>query len=494
MPALPVPKTLYTNLLLSSAVAAMLISLVAVAIFHSHRQTQTSNRISVDISNTAQMINPLVNRALQQDKRREARRLLRIFAAFPYVRCVDLNGPQGRIMSWPARGCKATGSQQILPFNSTASERQLVVHINDHILRRDLYFETGVFGGVLTMVMLLLLISLTVSFRHIVLTPLEALKSAMHASRPDRPVRAKLTRKDEIGDLVKVYNKLAATSRYYMRQLDKSSRALQEREKLLEDSNRYLNESVQYASTIQRALLSDRQVIAQKLGKTAVIWQPKDFVGGDFYWFGQIAGHDFLIFFDCTGHGVPGALMTLIVISEIEKIAIAAKAPPSTAALLQHIHMGVCQSLGMTDLSTPGRDGLDCAAIGFAADASMIEFSGASMDLHIVPETGNAMRLRGQRVSLGYNLGPALPEFESHRAPIGENSFVIASDGLVTQVGDASRRAFGSRRFIAALDAVNGNDPVKLVRQLARALQLWQGAQERRDDVTVLAFKPAARR
>ena len=115
------------------------------------------------------------------------------------------------------------------------------------------------------------------------------------------------------------------------------------------------------------------------------------------------------------------------------------------------------------------------------------------MDLYIVPESGNAKRLRGQRVSLGYNLGETLPDFDTQSWAIGRNSFVIASDGLVTQIGDTSRRAFGSRRFAAALDAVTGNDPAKLVRQLARALHLWQGAQDRRDDVTVLAFNPSSR-
>ena len=432
----------------------------------------------------------MVTRSLASGQPREARRLLGIFAGLPYVRCVDLTGPQGRIISWPAPGCGATGSQQVLTFGNGPEDRQLVVHINDNIVRRDLYFETGLFGGVLSIVMLLMFVSLTASFRHIVLVPLDALKSAMHASRPERPVRAKFIRHDEIGDLVTVYNKLAATSRYYMRQLDQSRRSLQEREALLQDSNRYLNESVQYASTIQRALLSDRKAIAEKLGKTAVIWQPKDFVGGDFYWFGQIAKQDFLIFFDCTGHGVPGALMTLIVVSEIEKIAIATSAVISTAELLQMIHIGVCRSLGLADLSAPGGDGLDCAAIRFAVDRSDIQFSGASMDLHIVPALGHSWRLRGQHASLGYQLGADLPVFETHHAPIETNSFVIASDGLVTQVGERSRRAFGSRRFMATLDEVKGNDPAHLVRGLARALNHWQGSQDRRDDVTVLAFNP----
>lgn len=493
MATLQVAKSLYAKLLASCGIAACLIGVVAVTSFYGYRYNQLGNSVSVDLSHTAQMIRPLVSRALHNGRPREARRLLRIFAAFPYVRCVDLNGPRGRIISWPAPGCVATGSQRVLPFGSSTTQRQLVVHINETVLRRDLVFETGLFGGVLGVVMLLMFASLTASFRHIVLRPLEALKSAMHASRPERPVRAKLIRHDEIGDLVTVYNKLAATSRYYMRQLDKSRHNLQQRERLLEESNRYLNESVQYASTIQRAMLSDRKQIAKKLGKTSVIWQPKDFVGGDFYWFGQIAGADFLIFFDCTGHGVPGALMTLIVISEIEKIAIAADTAPAPPQLLQQIHIGVCQSLGLTDISTPGRDGLDCAAIRFAADASQIAFSGASLDLYLVPETGKTTRLRGTRASLGYQLGLQLPEFETHMAEIAKNSFVIASDGVVTQVGDSSRRAFGSRRFIDTLDAVKGNDPAQLVRGLARALHLWQGAQERRDDVTVLAFKPAVR-
>ena len=89
----------------------------------------------------------MVTRSLASGQPREARRLLGIFAGLPYVRCVDLTGPQGRIISWPAPGCGATGSQQVLTFGNGPEDRQLVVHINDNIVRRDLYFETGLAGA-----------------------------------------------------------------------------------------------------------------------------------------------------------------------------------------------------------------------------------------------------------------------------------------------------------------------------------------------------------
>ena len=228
------------------------------------------------------------------------------------------------------------------------------------------------------------------------------------------------------------------------------------RARLLEETSRDINDSLQYAGNIQRALLCDRKYMTGILGKTIAIWQPKDLVGGDFYWLKKIAYQDYLVFFDCTGHGVPGAFMTLIVISVLNQISVSTSKAPSGPELMHQLHDGVCAAQGLSPAMSSGKDGLDCAVLKFNQDHTRLEFSGASMDLYLVPEDGAAKRLRGDKVMLGYSVDVTLPDFKAYDIDIGTNSFVIATDGLITQVGSAEKRVFGSRRFAEALDSLVG--------------------------------------
>lgn len=258
----------------------------------------------------------------------------------------------------------------------------------------------------------------------------------------------------------------------------------------LSETNRDFTESVGYAALIQSRLLPTKQRLDELLGKSAVLWQPKDQVGGDFYWVGEHAGQTYLVFFDCTGHGVPGALMTLIVTAVIEKTLLSSPAAPSAAKLIQKIHDGVCESLGIT-AEEPGRDGLECAVVRFSRFDDQLQFAGAGIDLFVVSETGQVERLRGARTTLGYTIRDSRLKVEMHRLSMSKDTFVLATDGMATQVGAETRRVWGTRRFIEALELAGGPVPAKIVRTVGRQLNLWQGDEARRDDVTLMAFRPS---
>ena len=594
--------------------SATLVSLIAVAGFYQYRSVNASNRMAVELANTVHISSPLLETALGNNQQGEARRILRLFAAFHYVQCVDILDDGVVVLSWPSIGCaKLPPVGEKMTFNQSFKQpgRMLVLRTDASISARDLQLETALFGATIFTIIFLIFCALALSFQNVVLRPLDLLKSAMMVASPENPVLAKRVRNDELGAMVDVYNKLAASSRYYMRRLYKYQDSLvtseqrfkdlaeisgdwfyemdanlnftfmserffdlfalrdvdvigkshidlnagetehekllqhvtqmkrheefrnleyqlvdgggnlkwvsingkpvfdeetrfkgyrgtgsditvqKLRARLLEQTSRDINDSLQYAGNIQRALLCDRNYMAGILGKTIAIWQPKDLVGGDFYWLKTIADQDYLVFFDCTGHGVPGAFMTLIVISVLNQIAVSTSHAPSGPELMHQLHDGVCAALGLSPSMSSGKDGLDCAVLRFNQDHTRLEFSGASMDLYLVPEEGAAKRLRGDKVMLGYSVNVTLPDFKTYDIDVGTNSFVIATDGLITQVGSAEKRVFGSRRFAEALDHVQGNDPSKLARILAKTLKDWQGSEERRDDVTVLAFKPS---
>jgi PAS domain S-box-containing protein len=264
---------------------------------------------------------------------------------------------------------------------------------------------------------------------------------------------------------------------------------IKQKERQLAEANWNFGDSISYASSIQLGLLPSPESLGRHLGKTRTIWQPKDLVGGDFYWVGRIGNIDYLVFFDCTGHGVPGAFMTLIVTSVLEAVAVAAPAPPPAARVLQLVHDGVCRQLRI-DADTPGHDGLDCAVIRLNRGDGSLEFAGASIDLFEIAADGVVTRHRGARTTLGYRLHDAALPLTSVTLHTGEHAYVMTTDGLLTQIGEGTRRVMGTRRFEEGLATVGGNDPALLVRMAGRILKNWQGREERRDDVAVIAFRP----
>ena len=256
---------------------------------------------------------------------------------------------------------------------------------------------------------------------------------------------------------------------------------------LLEETNRNFGDSVGYASAIQRRLLTKQDDLKHHLGQVANIWQPKDLVGGDFYWIGNMGSSRYLVFFDCTGHGVPGAFMTLITVSVLETIIAASPVPLPAAQMLEQIHRGVIRKLGIT-ADKDGKDGLDCAVVKFNPSEGMVEFAGASIDLFHITSQMKVTRIRGDRASLGYRAYDEAREFTTHQLPIDGSAFVLMTDGMPTQIGADSKRVLGTRRIIEAMEAAGKHKPAALVRSLGRLLKQWQGNEERRDDVTVIAF------
>ena len=181
--------------------------------------------------------------------------------------------------------------------------------------------------------------------------------------------------------------------------------------------------------------------------------------------------------------------MTLIVTSVLEAVAVSAPAPPPAVRVLQLVHDGVCRQLGIT-ADNPGHDGLDCAVVRLNQSEGSLEFAGASIDLFEIAEDGAVTRHRGARTALGYRIHDAELPLTSVTLRTGQNAYVMTTDGMLTQIGEATRRVMGTKRFEEGLADVDGNDPARLVRMAGRILKGWQGCEDRRDDVAVIAFRP----
>ena len=259
------------------------------------------------------------------------------------------------------------------------------------------------------------------------------------------------------------------------------------------EKNRQIMHSIDYASVIQRALLrtSDAELRAT-LPDAHLEWQPRDVVGGDFYFFERHAGGWFAAIADCTGHGVPGAFMTLIASSALSQ-ALREQGPHDPAALIGAVSRAIKTLLGQDGGShhAGSNDGMDCAFLCYDAASASLRFAGAKLALHVLaPGQDEVRAIDGARMGVGYVDTP--PGYcwhnETLAAPAGSLLF-ITTDGLLDQIGGARDIAYGKRRMREQLLAQRAAPAADVAAALRRDLATWQGAQPRRDDLTFFCFR-----
>ncbi len=265
-----------------------------------------------------------------------------------------------------------------------------------------------------------------------------------------------------------------------------------EQMKLLEERDDALcqvNSSIQYASRIQRSILPRPQALDRVFSEYFVLWEPRDVVGGDMYWYRSWGQGALIVLGDCTGHGVPGAFMTLISNGALDQ-AYLETPPGDPAALLQRMHQLIQFSLGQDhEGGSDSDDGLEAGVCYINADNTLLTYAGARFDLFVV-EDGQVDIIKGASASLGYRHVSSSVKFNNtviHLSP-GQR-FYLTSDGLIDQVGGEKKRGFGKRRFMELITSLAETAMAKQGILVQQALQSYQGDQKRRDDVAVIGFK-----
>ena len=261
-----------------------------------------------------------------------------------------------------------------------------------------------------------------------------------------------------------------------------------------EARNRQIMHSIEYASVIQRSMLrTSREALAQTRLDADLVWEPRDVVGGDFYQFSAMPEGWFATVADCTGHGVPGAFMTLIASITLSK-AIEQHGPRDPARLLGSVNRSIKQMLGQLDGQdeTPGSDdGMDAACFWFDADTRCLHFAGAKTALFLLnPGQAGVEMIDGERKGVGYVDSDIDFAWTNRCVPLQPGSLVfVTTDGLIDQIGGPKAIAFGKRRIRELLLAQRERPTADINRALLDALQAWQGPHHRRDDLSFFCFR-----
>jgi serine phosphatase RsbU (regulator of sigma subunit) len=260
-----------------------------------------------------------------------------------------------------------------------------------------------------------------------------------------------------------------------------------ERTKELADAHADIVSSISYASRIQREFIPRSTTLQDHLKDFGVVWQPRDVVGGDFYWFQPQANGYLVGLGDCTGHGVPGAFMSLVSISTLNRI-VRENDLSDLAGILKQFDASLRAQLGRSD--EDNRDGLDFGLCYLNPNEQQLRFVGAKMSLFHMNKK-EVTEISGARKSIGYDTARKRPfrdEIEMNYS--AGDTFLMASDGVIDQMGGGTRMCFGKQRLEKFLTEHKEDSSQQICDDLITTLSAYRGNNAVLDDVTVFCFRP----
>ncbi len=257
---------------------------------------------------------------------------------------------------------------------------------------------------------------------------------------------------------------------------------------IVEEKNRDITDSINYAKRIQSAILSPREEIAGKLRDSFILYRPKDIVSGDFYYLEEKDDKVVIAVADCTGHGVPGAFMSLIGNNILDKL-IKEQGIMDPARILEELHYGVKTSLHQQNSGSESRDGMDIALCTFDKMRGELEFAGAMRNLYVVTADGELREVRSDKLSIG-GIGEDQKKFNTHRVEVNKgDTFYLMSDGYADQFGGPDGKKFMTKRLKELLIQVNGFDMRAQLQALDQKIMEWKGDLEQVDDICVVGVR-----
>lgn len=271
------------------------------------------------------------------------------------------------------------------------------------------------------------------------------------------------------------------------------TRELAEQHQELDEAHRLIVSSVDYASRLQRSQLPKPHRIEGRFKSLGIIWEPRDTIGGDLWWLSssQHPGSYTLAVADCTGHGVPGAMLSLLVSNSLERI-YSTEPDKSPADALMTLDFLVRSGLNQDAEDSESDDGCDAMIMQINREERRIIFAGAKIGAFQVNAAGDVTRHLPTRASLGYCQRPD-PEDEPNDQTISfelGDTFVVVTDGFTDQIGGKTNApsSFGYRRIEQILSSMASQPAEKITKRLKEEFENWRGDQRHRDDLTVIAF------
>jgi serine phosphatase RsbU (regulator of sigma subunit) len=298
----------------------------------------------------------------------------------------------------------------------------------------------------------------------------------------------KLSENDMLGNaLINMRDSLRDYSEDMERKVYERTQEVIEKSGKLELAYREIRDSITYAKRIQESILPSQEIISKVFSNSFIFYRPKDIVCGDFYWFTQKGDEVILAAIDCTGHGVPGALMTVIGNSLLNQI-VSTSSSTDPAVILGQLDKKLYETFQQHG-NVGTNDGMDAALFRYKINKREITFAGAKRPLYMF-KNGELIEVKGNKSPIG-SYGHDLDKlFTSHKITVNTNDTIyLFSDGVQDQFGGEGGKKFMIKRFRELLEEIQPLSMTEQAKRINQEMDKWQGKFEQTDDMLLIGVR-----
>ena len=304
--------------------------------------------------------------------------------------------------------------------------------------------------------------------------------------------RAAVVGNNEITTLSKKFNLMIAQLEVLYNDLEekvreRTAKVVKQKEEI-EEHQRNITDSIKYAKRIQTAILPPEEFVNEALRENFILYLPKDIVSGDFYWLEKKDDLVLVAAVDCTGHGVPGAFMSIVGNSQLN-FAINVKNARKASDILNELNYGVTHTLRDKAGHDLVKDGMDLSLCTINFKKMNLEFAGAYNPLYLI-RNNEVLITKADKFPIGANPEGILPNFTNHEIDMVKGDVIyLFSDGFADQFGGPDNKKFLSKRFRELLLQIHKLPMKKQKESLIQAYEEWRGDFEQVDDILVIGIR-----
>lgn len=251
--------------------------------------------------------------------------------------------------------------------------------------------------------------------------------------------------------------------------------------------NKEITDSILYAKRIQQAVLPGKYKLEQTLPEHFILFKPRDIVSGDFYWVEQKHDRIIVCVADCTGHGVPGAFMSMLGLTFLNEI-VNKDEIIKASDILNRLRSYIITALSHHEEGSETRDGMDISLVVFDKQLNILEYSGAYNPL-VLFRNGEIIEYKADKMPIGKHVGEE-GKFTNHKIMLQDRDMIyLFSDGFADQFGGDKGSKYKARPFKRFLQKICDEPVKKQVDMLEKELKSWMGSNEQVDDILVLGIR-----
>ncbi|MBL4656167.1 MAG: tetratricopeptide repeat protein [Bacteroidia bacterium] len=265
---------------------------------------------------------------------------------------------------------------------------------------------------------------------------------------------------------------------------------IEEQKGVVDQKNKDITDSINYANRIQNAILVPETEIAGAFPESFLLYKPKDIVSGDFYFFSKFNENVILSVIDCTGHGVPGAFMSMVGNDALNHIVNEEKII-DPGKILAMLHDRVKTALRQEKIGTESQDGMDIAMCCINSKTLNAQFAGAYNPLYVLKNGNDEIEvMKADKIGIGGIVRGIERTFHTHNIKLSRGDCMyMFSDGYVDQFGGPKNKRFMSKRFKELIYEIRSLTMKEQKEKLDTAITEWKGSFEQTDDITVIGVK-----